>query len=86
MPAIGTKICKDFGSKGYFEGKVTEGPFIRTENGKDIAIWKVRYNDGDHEDMTAKEIANWRKPVDAAHASTLKPQVASKSQSTSKRV
>ena len=85
-PAIGIKVCKDFGSKGYFEGEVVEGPFIRTENGKDVEIWKVRYDDGDREDMTAKEIAHWRKPVDAVHASKSKPQVASKSKSTSKRV
>ena len=70
VPTIGTKICKDFGSKGYFEGEVTEGPFIRTENGKDVTVWKVRYtDDGDREDMTAKEIASWKKPVDAVHAS-----------------
>jgi len=25
-PAIGTKISKDFGSKGYFEGEVVSGP------------------------------------------------------------
>ena len=36
VPTIGTKIGKDFGSGGQFEGEVTHGPFVRPEKGKDI--------------------------------------------------
>jgi len=38
VPTIGTKINKDFGSKGFFEGKVTLGPHSLTVNGDDIVV------------------------------------------------
>jgi len=57
VPTIGMKINKDFGSKGFFEGKVTSGPHSRTVNGDNIVLRKVRYEDGDHEEMTVSEIA-----------------------------
>jgi len=62
VPTIGTKINKDFGSKGFFEGEVMLGPHSRTVNGDDIVVWKVRYKDGDREEMTASEIACWKAP------------------------
>ena len=64
MPTIGTKIHKDFGSKGFFQGEVTSGPHSRTVKGDDIVVWKVRYKDGDHEEMTASEIACWKVPAE----------------------
>jgi len=38
---IGTKINKDFGSKGCFEGEVMSGPHSVTVKGDDIVVWKV---------------------------------------------
>jgi len=64
VPKIGTKINKDFGSKGFFKGEVVSGPHSRTVNGEDIVVWKVRYEDGDREEMTASEIAYWKAPVE----------------------
>jgi len=58
VPAIGTKISKDFGSKGYFEGEVVLGPHNVTIKGDNVlfsmnmVVWKVRYKDGDREEMT----------------------------------
>jgi len=70
VPMIGTKINKDFGSKGFFEGKVTSGPYIRIADGDDITVWKVQYaKDGDCEEMTASEVACWKVPVKEACAS-----------------
>ena len=57
VPTIGMKITKDFGSKGFFEGEVTSGPHSCTVKGDAIVVWKVRYEDGDREEMTASEIA-----------------------------
>jgi len=72
VPTIGTKINKDFGSKGFFEGEVTSGPYIRTVKGGDITVWKVRHKDRDREEMTASEIAHWKTPVEEAQASKSK--------------
>jgi len=41
VPTIGTKINKDFGSKGFFEGKVVSSPHSRTVKGDNIVVWKV---------------------------------------------
>jgi len=41
VPTIGTKISKDFGSKGYFEGKVVSGPHDVTIEGDKMVVWKV---------------------------------------------
>jgi len=68
MQTIGTKINKDFGSKGFFKGKVTSGPHSLTVNGDDIVVWKVRYEDGDCEEMTASEIVYWKAPVEEVRA------------------
>jgi len=76
VPTIGTKINKDFGSKGFFEGKVTSGPHSHTVKGDDIVVWKVRCEDGDREEMTASEIACWKAPVEEVQAS--KPKSKSK--------
>jgi len=63
VPMIGTKINKDFGSKGFFEGEVVSGPHNVTIKGDNIVVWKVQYGDGDREEMTASEIAYWKAPV-----------------------
>jgi len=47
VPTIGTKINKDFRSKGFFEGEVTSGPHSCTVNGDNIVVWKVQYEDGE---------------------------------------
>ena len=56
VPTIGTKINKDFGSKGFFEGEVVLGPHSVTKGGN-IVVRKVQYKDGDREEMRALEIA-----------------------------
>jgi len=76
VPTIGTKINKDFGSKGFFEGEVVSGPHSCTVKGDDIVVWKVRCEDGDREEMTASEIAYWKVPVEEVQAS--KPKSKSK--------
>jgi len=76
VPMIGTKINKDFGSKGFFEGQVVPGPHNVTVKGDDIVVWKVRYEDGDREEMTASEIAYWKAPVEEVQTS--KPKSKSK--------
>jgi len=68
VPTIGTKINKDFGSKGFFEGEVVSGPHSRTVKGDNIVVWKVQYEDGDREEMTALEIADWKAPVEEVRA------------------
>jgi len=68
VPTIGTKINKDFGSKGFLEGEVTSGPHRCTVKGDDIVVWKVRYEDGDREEMMASEIAYWKAPVEEVRA------------------
>jgi len=45
-PTIGTKIHKDFRTKGFFAGTVTSGPHIRTVNGDGLTVWKVQHTDG----------------------------------------
>jgi len=47
VPTIGTKIHKDSRTKGFFAGRVTSGPHIRTVNGDDLTVCKVQYVDGD---------------------------------------
>jgi len=41
VPTTGTKISKDFGSKGYFEGEVVSGPHNVTVEGDNMVEWKV---------------------------------------------
>ena len=72
VPTIETKINKDFGSKGFFEGEVASGPHSRTVKGDDIMVWKVQYEDGDCKEMTALEIAYWKAPVEEVRASKTK--------------
>jgi len=64
VPSIGTKINKDFGSKGFYEGEVVSGPHNVTVKGDDIVVWKVRCEDGDRKEMTASEIACWKAPAE----------------------
>jgi len=64
VPTIGTKISKDFGSKGHFEGEVVSGPHDVVIEGDNMVVWKVRCEDGDREEMTASEIAHWKAPVE----------------------
>jgi len=63
-PTIGTKISKDFGSKGHFKGKVVLGPHNVTAKGDNMVVWKVQCNDGNCEEMTASEVAHWKAPVE----------------------
>jgi len=72
VPTIGTKVNKDFGSKGFFEGEAVSGPHNVTIKGDDIVVWKVRYQDGDREEMTASEIAYWKAPVEEVRNSKTK--------------
>jgi len=74
VPTIGTKISKDFGSKGCFEGKVVSGPHDVTVEGDNMVVWKVQCKDGDREEMTASEIAHWKAPVEEVRASKTKSQ------------
>ena len=69
VPTIGTKVRKDFGSKGYFEGEVVSGPHNVTMEGDNMVVWEVRHKDGDREEMTASEIAHWKAPVEEVRAS-----------------
>jgi len=71
-PTIGTKISKDFGSKGHFEGEVVSGPHNVTVEGDNMVVWKVQYEDGDRKEMTASEIAHWKAPVEEIQASKTK--------------
>jgi len=64
VPAIGTKISKDFGSRGCFEGEVVSGPHTITLKGDNMVVWKVQYKDGDREEMTVSEVAHWKAPVE----------------------
>jgi len=76
VSTIGTKISRKFGTEFYY-GKVMSGPYIRTVNGDDIAVWEVRCaKDGDWEEMTASEIACWKAPVEEVHSSKLKSKPA----------
>jgi len=45
VPTIGTKISKDFGSKGYFDGEVVSGPHNVTVEGDNTVVLKVCYRD-----------------------------------------
>jgi len=72
VPTMGTKIRKDFGSKGYFEGEVVSGPHNKVVEGDNMVVWKVRYEDDDREEMTASEIAHWKVPVEEVRASKKK--------------
>jgi len=72
VPTIGTKIRKDFGSKGYFEGEAVSGPHNVVVEGDNMVVWKVRYEDNDREEMTASEIAHWKAPVEEARTSKKK--------------
>jgi len=49
VPTIGTKINKDFGSKGFFEGEVVSGPHDVTVKGYNIVVWEVQHGDGDRD-------------------------------------
>jgi len=63
---------------------VVSGPHSRTVKGDDIMVWKVRYEDGDREEMTASEIAYWKVPVEEVRAS--KPKSKSKPTRPKKKV
>jgi len=78
VPTIGTKINKDFGSKGCFEVKVVSGPHNVTVKGDNMVVWKVQYDDGDREEMTASEVAHWKAPVEEVRASKTKSKSKSK--------
>jgi len=76
VPAIGLKISKDSGSKGYFKGEVVLGPHNVTMKGDNMVVWKVRYEDGDLEEMTASEIAHWKAAVEEVRTSKTKSKPA----------
>jgi len=72
VPTIGTKINKDFGTKGFFVGTVLSGPHIRTVNGDNLTVWKVQYAGGNREEMTTSEIAYWMAPSEEVQTSKTK--------------
>jgi len=75
VPTIGTKMHKDFGSKGFFKGKVVSGPHSVTAKGDDIVVQKVQCEDGVRKEMKASEIACWKAP--AEEVQTLKTKAKS---------
>jgi len=72
VPTIGTKIHKDFGTKGFFAGTATSGPLVCAMNGDDATVWKVQHADGDCQEMTASEIAYWKAPTEEVQTSKTK--------------
>jgi len=85
-PAIGSKISKDFGSKGYFEGEVVSGAHNVIVKGDNMVVWKVQYEDGDRQEMTTLEIAHWKAPVEEVGASKTKSKSKSKPARSKKTV
>jgi hypothetical protein len=69
---IGTEIRKRFEEYGkYYKGHVVAGPFIvKGEKGRH---WKVRYEDGDCEDMLLAQIRKWAYNVERTAASPASP-------------
>jgi len=51
---------------------VVLGPHNITVKGDNMVVWKVRYEDGDREEMTASEIAHWKAPVEEVRTSKTK--------------
>ena len=68
-PVIGTCIHKDFNGKS-FQGKVVSGPHgVQDKHGNTVQVWKIKYSDGDREEMTASEIDKYKTPVDIVNTS-----------------
>ena len=80
IPEIGTEIEKEFSNGKYYHGVVIAGPFERKEKrGRKLQdCWKILYDDGDVDEMTALEVDAWRKPVQEVKAATRRPQKGTK--------
>jgi hypothetical protein len=50
--AVGTTVCREFGSDGVFYGVITA---FRSGKGNGEDLYQVEYNDGDVEDMDGEE-------------------------------
>ncbi len=50
--AVGTTVCREFGSDGVFYGVITA---FRSGKSDGEDLYQVKYNDGDVEDMDAEE-------------------------------
>ena len=61
-PQVGFRVHKKFG-KGkkakFYRGEVIHGPFLVNNDGKLEQAWKVRYDDGDVEDLSRAELEKW---------------------------
>ena len=78
-PTAGVRVSKEFKGGVHYQGTVVSGPYeIDQENGQSVLVWKVEYNDGDAEEMTASKIAHWRLPIQEVEATKPKSKVASK--------
>ena len=62
-PQHGDRITKEFKGGAEYHGTIVSGPHTVTVEGKDVLVWKVQYDDGDQEEMTAVEIAQWKMPT-----------------------
>ena len=60
-PQVGFRVHKKFGrgkKAKFYRGKVIHGPFLVNNDRKLEEAWKVRYNDGDVEDLPQAELEN----------------------------
>jgi len=53
---------------------VWESTWDTQSESHNMVVWKVRYEDGDREEMTASEIAHWKAPVEEVQTSKTKPK------------
>ena len=53
---MGFKIRKEFDDGNYYEGTVISGP--ESVEGDELC-WRIRYEDGDEEDLFREEVLNW---------------------------
>ena len=52
--AVGLRVSKLASGHGHFEGSVTQ--YIAPESAGDEALYRVRYDDGDEEELTEVEL------------------------------
>jgi len=63
VPQVGMEVEKSFSGGRNYRGQVVSGPEEAKVQGKLVDVWKVRYDDGDCEDMTASEVEAWKRPM-----------------------
>jgi hypothetical protein len=57
---IGMSIRKLFDDGMYYNGSVISGPYeVFKETGQNVFAWRVRYEDGDEEDLEDEELQQW---------------------------